>query len=361
MAQRSPTPRDGSAFLPVRADARFGAPGQPQLQELQEMLLLLRGDSVVDWHRLALRNDEDVKRLLLVNSIDVDSPADAERLDTLRAQGVRYVRETLGLRLSDQVAEVDPLELFLIASGRGRFQREACILLKVMHVLYHLDARELRKSLPIPDMHLFTMVEESLGRLFEQLQAAGVPVVEFAWSRKTRESLVTKLLVKRETYAAQVFDRLRFRLVVDRAADILPTLQVMLQRFVPFNYVVPTQTVNTLVDIQPLLRRLSRTRDFSMAPSGEAPAMQNEFTAREYQTLNFVADLPVRVDGLLGGPTDAKGGSVVFVLAEFQIVDRARAIANERGDSSHAKYKHRQHQRVRERLLREPKKVGRSR
>ena len=47
---------------------------------------------------------------------------------------------------------------------------------------------------------------------------------------------------------------------------------------------------------------------------------------------------------------------VVFVLAEFQIVHRARAAANERGDSSHAKYKHRQHQRVRERLLREPKK-----
>jgi uncharacterized protein (TIGR04552 family) len=340
----------------VRSDARVGTPAQLQLQDLHEILLLLRGDSVVDWHRLALRDEEEVKRLLLVNSIDVDAPADVERLATLRSQGVRYVRETLGLRLSDHMAEVDPLELFIIASGRGRYQREACMLLKVMHVLYHLDARELRKSLPIPDVHLFAMVEESLGRLFEQLQAAGVPVVEFAWSRKTKDSLVTKLLVKRETYAAQVFDRLRFRLVVDRAADILPTLHVMLQRFIPFNYVVPSQSANTLVDLRPLLRRVSRARDFSAAPSASAPLPQNEFSAREYQTLNFVADLPVRVDGLLA---DAKGGNVVFVLAEFQIVDRARAAANEQGDSSHAKYKHRQHQRVRERLLREPKKPGR--
>jgi uncharacterized protein (TIGR04552 family) len=355
MAQRSPLPREGSAFLRTRVDARVGSPAQ--LQELHEILLLLRGDSVVDWHRLGLRDMDDVRRLLLVNSIDIDAPADVERLAALHAQGVRYVRDTLGLRLSDQVAEVDPLELFLIASGRARYQREACILLKVMHVIYHLDARELRKSLPIPDVQLFALVEESLGRLFEQLQAAGVPVVEFAWSRKTKDSLVTKLLVKRETYAAQVFDRLRFRLVVDREEDLLPTLHVMLQRFVPFNYVVPTQSVNTLVDTRPLVRRV-RAREFSAVPSTVTHSAPNEFSGPDYQTLNFVADLPVRVDGLLDRPPDTKGGNVVFVLAEFQIVHRERAQLNESGDSSHAKYKHRQHYRVRERLLREPKKTS---
>lgn len=334
-----------------------GSLAELQLQDVHEMLLLLRGDSVVDWHRLGLRDADEVKRLLLVNSIDVDVPSDRERLAALRSQGVRYLRDTLGLRVSEHVAEVDPLELFLMASGRGRYQREACTLLKVMHVLYHLDARELRKSLPIPDVQLFSLVEESLGRLFEQLQAAGVPVVEFAWSRKTKDSLVTKLLVKRETYAAQVFDRLRFRIVVERASDILPTLHVMLERFVPFNYVVPTQSVNTLVDVRTLARRI-RNREFSAVPTVEKPTTPNEFSGPEYQTLNFVADLPVRVDGLLERPADGKGGNVVFVLAEFQIVHRARAIANERGDSSHAKYKHRQHQRVRERLLREPKKTA---
>ena len=52
-------------------------------------------------------------------------------------------------------------------------------------------------------------VERSVADLFEQLRSSGVPVAEFAWSRKTKESLVTKLLVKRETSAARVFDRLR--------------------------------------------------------------------------------------------------------------------------------------------------------
>jgi uncharacterized protein (TIGR04552 family) len=44
------------------------------------------------------------------------------------------------------------------------------------------------------------------------------------------------------------------------------------------------------------------------------------------------------------------------VLAEFQLIDRERAQRNERGESSHTEYKRRQHQRVRERLLREPRK-----
>src|SRR5690606_34134740 len=131
-----------------------------------------------------------------------------------------------------------------------------------------------------------------------------------------------------------------------------------LRRFIPFNYVVPDQTSNTLIDIKPLERRLARTRDFAVVPPKRGPS--NEFSGAGYQVLNFVADLPIRVDRLLDErePDREHYGNVVFVLVEFQIVDQARAAENERGDSSHAQYKHRQHQRVRERLLREPKKQG---
>ncbi|MEM6295822.1 MAG: TIGR04552 family protein, partial [Myxococcota bacterium] len=82
----------------------------------------------------------------------------------------------------------------------------------------------------------------------------------------------------------------------------------------------------------------------------------NEFSGRGYQILNFVADLPVRVEELFEEPPVGRG-SVVFVLAEFQVVDLARRDANETGENSHQNYKHRQYQRVRERLLREPKRA----
>jgi uncharacterized protein (TIGR04552 family) len=328
------------------------------LQDVHEIRLLLRGDSIIDWHRLGLVDAEDVRRLLSVNGLDVDDARDRRRLEALRLEAVRYIRETLGLRLDEHVAaELSVLEIPLVASSRGKYQRQACTLLKVMHILYHLDARELRLALAIPDSELFVLVEQSVASLFDELRAAGVPVEEFSWSRKSKDSLVTKLLVKRETSAARVFDRLRFRLVVRHADDLIPTLRVVLSQFIPFNFVVPDQTVNTLIDLAPLERRLSRTRDFSVAP----PPMQgvtNEFSGAGYRILNFVADLPVRVDKLLATPTpdDDHRSNVVFVLAEFQIVDRDGARRNEQGDSSHTRYKHRQHQRVRERLLRDLRK-----
>jgi uncharacterized protein (TIGR04552 family) len=348
-------------FLPRRESAAaFAGLRQLSLQDVHEIRLLLRGDSIIDWHRLGLVDHEGVRRLLAINGLDVDNPRDRTRLDVLRAEAVRYIRETLGLRLGEHVAsEVSVLELPLIASGRGKYQRQACTLLKVMHIIYHLDARELRMALAIPDSELFSLVEQSVANLFDELRAAGVPVDEFSWSRKSKDSLVTKLLVNRATSAARVFDRLRFRMVVRRAADLLPTLHVMLRQFIPFNFVVPDQTVNSLIDLGPLRKRLSRTRDFSVtAHHGDDAQPANEFSGSGYRVLNFVADLPVRVDQLPHVPdvVDEHRSAVVFVLAEFQIVDRAVAERNEQGDSSHAQYKHRQHQRVRERLLRDLKK-----
>ena len=48
-----------------------------------------------------------------------------------------------------------------------------------------------------------------------------------------------------------------------------------------------------------------------------------------------------------------KPGSVVFVLTEFQICDKATSLHNESGASSHEAYKARQHERVRMRLFRD--------
>jgi uncharacterized protein (TIGR04552 family) len=349
-------PRRESSQLKSELDAGLGL-RELSLQDVHEIRLLLRGDSVIDWHRLGVVDPEGVRRLLAVNGLDVDNPRDRARLDVLRAEAVRYIRETLGLRLDEHVAsEISALELPLLASGRGKYQRQACTLLKVMHIIYHLDARELRMALPFPDSELFSLVEQSVATLFDELRSAGVPVDEFSWSRKTKDSLVTKLLVKRDTSAARVFDRLRFRMVVRHADDLLPTLHVMLRQFIPFNFVVPDQTVNTLIPLGPLERRLSRTRDFSVLTPQPAPP-SNEFSGSGYQILNFVTDLPVRVDHLPGMEEATPNRSaVVFVLAEFQIVDRAGAHKNEEGDNSHVQYKHRQHQRVRERLLRDLKK-----
>lgn len=329
------------------------------LQDLHEIKLLLRSESVIDWHRLYIDDESQARRLFQLCGLDVDSEADQRRLDELRTEAANYISTCLKLRLDDFVNNHAPVEsLPMLASKEGKYQRNACTLLKVMHIIHHLNARELRTVLPIPDSELFAEVESSVVLMFDELRAAGVPVVEFSWSRKTRESQVTKLLVKRETSAARIFDRLRFRVIVENREDLGPTLHVMLHRCIPFNYVAPGQTVNNLVETSQLQSITSNGNE--EAPESD-PTDTNEFSSQKFQVLNFIADLPVRVDTLLeahGIESHDDKGRVVFILAEFQVLDRATAKRNEQGESAHELYKQRQHGRVRERLLRAPGKRG---
>ena len=349
--------RGFEAGTPLALDAPF------DLEDANEMRLLLRGESVVDWHRLDHSTHADSRRLLALNALDWDDPRDRERVEALRAHGVDYVRHVLKLAVDDVVAsEASFLDLPLMASGvigLRKQQRSACTLLKVMHILYHLDARELRTRLALSDSELFESVERSVLDIFDQMQASGAPVVEFQWSRKTRESLLTKMLVKRETSATRVFDRLRFRLIVKRRSDVFAILRLMLHKLIPFNYVVPGQTVNSLVDVG----ALDRIGPSPLTTTEGRGVETNEFSGANFRVLNFIADLPVRVEEFVpADQLDAQGGNVVFVLAEFQILDEATAAANEQGESSHDAYKTRQHQRVRERMLRAPNEArnGRS-
>ena len=324
-------------------------------QDANELLLLLRGESVVDWYRLDYDTEADSRRLLALNSLDWDDPNDRKRVEALRASAVEYLRRVLKLHVDEVVADTAPfVQLPLMASGKlgtRKQQRNSCTLLKVMHILYHLDARELRTQLALSDTDLFESVEQSVLEVFDQLRAMGAPVVEFQWSRKTRDSLVTKMLVKRETSAARVFDRLRFRLIVKERGDILPTLRTMLRKLIPFNYVVPGQSVNSLVGTH----KLDQIGPSPLATNEGRGADLNEFSGANFRVINFIADLPVRVDQLVDPEQiDAQRGNVVFVLVEFQILDIATAQSNEQGESSHSAYKTRQHARVRERMLRAP-------
>lgn len=323
------------------------------LQDANELRLLLRGESVIDWHRLDFETEADSRRLLALNAFDWDDERDRQRIGILRGVAFDYLHRILKFHVDEEVASTAPfISLPLMASGKigsRKQQRSACALLKVMHIMHHLDARELRTRLALSDTELFESVEQSVLEIFDQLRGSGAPVVEFQWSRKTRDSLLTKMLVKKETSAARVFDRLRFRLIVKQREDLLPTLRTMLRKLIPFNYVVPGQTVNNLLD----LRELDGIGP-SRATTEEAPgADANEFSAANFRVINFIADLPVRVDSLVPPEqVDHERGNVVFVLAEFQLIDVATAKANEEGESSHEAYKNRQHARVRERMLR---------
>ena len=341
------------------------------LSDLDAVRLMLHGGSVIDWHRLELYDHEAVDRFLRVNEFDPDADDEMQRLDELRDEAVDYLTRVFQFDIPFHVAEeATPRDLFIIASHDGQYQRWACVVLKVMHIIHHLAGREVMTSLPVADDQVFRATELKVIQIVEELRAAGYPISEFEWSRKPKDSLITKLLAKRSTQAAKVYDKLRFRLTVRSYEDLIPTLAVLTRQLIPFNYVVPGESVNKLIPFDATVTahaRLATLRERLQAehsdeePSGPAP--YNEFSSPNYRIINFVVDLPLRLDAIL--PKDYRVppelGHVVFVLAEFQISDKRTATQNEQGENSHERYKARQHDQVLVRLTRgfaEPETAG---
>jgi uncharacterized protein (TIGR04552 family) len=351
--------------------ARSGAAGGIRpleamgLADVEVLRLLLRGGSVIDWRRLDLEDRGDVDAFLRLNLFDLEDPRDERRVRAILSQAVEYLRSVFGYRVAQAVAQPEDVrELFLLASGVAeprKYRRIACVVLKVMHVIHHLEARELLFRTPIREADLAERVHRRIMAEGERMRARGMPIVEFRGNMKARASLVTKLLAKKESVAAQVFDRLRYRIVTERVDQVPPVVLHLAHTLFPFNYVVPGQTQNSLVKFGELLR--AHPKGEALADALQLPANaerrdpstpRNEFSGKDYRVLNFVVDLPVRIDDLLPplDPMADELGRVVFALVEFQVIDAATAARNEEGDSSHARYKKRQVKRVLRRLSR---------
>lgn len=325
------------------------------LADVDAVRLLLRGESVIDWHRLSYVDHAEVDRFLRLNEFDPESEEELGRLEDLRSDAVEYLSRAFAMAIPDEVAaDLPARDLFLVASSHGPHQKWACVVLKVMHIIHHINGRQALLKMSVSDELIFREIELKVMQVVEQLRAAGAPLSEWEWSRKPLDSTITKLLAKRSTLAANIYDKLRFRLIVPSAEDLVPMLATLTRQLIPFNYVVPGESVNQLVDLPALLRAQEQAGLDSGRVRQSTAVPYNEFSGPEYRIVNFVADLPLRIERLIPRaemPPDIS--HVVFVLTEFQIADKATSIRNESGASSHEAYKARQHERVRMRLFRD--------
>ncbi len=323
------------------------------LLDVEALRHFLLGTSVIDWQRLEFLSRAEVDHFLRLCQFDPDSAMDQAWMRTVLRDSVTYLRETFHYRVPARVAEPAEIhDLFLLASGTGepRFRKIACIVLKICHVIQHIEGRDLFHRLPLAEEAFGAMAEERVQAVFKQMMAEGLPIQEAHSSAKSRDSIISKLLQKAETLAAEIYDRTRFRVVVAERADVLRVLHELTQRLVPFHLVVPGQTLNSLIDF----RAVSGAARAENRPGPLAQAEHNPFSGSSYQMLKFVVDLPLRIEDHLISPeiVAATRARVVNCLVEFQIVDAATAIQNERGENDHARYKRRQKLRVLRRLSR---------
>ena len=340
------------------------------LLDVEALRLVLLGTSVIDWQRLAFTQRSDIDRFLRLCQFDPGSPTDQLWMRGVIDDAVNYLRETFRYRVPSQVAKPDNVQdLFMFASGLGepRFRKISCIVLKLCHVIQHVEGRDLFHRLPMAEEQFGAMAEQRVNEVLQQMRDAGVPIKMARSSVKSRASLISKLLQKAETLAAEIYDRIRFQLVVERREDVLSVLHELTQRMFPFHLVVPSQSHNSLVDFrkicatipswQPFLSELQFGMDFSVGTERNGTTNQSEHNALSgstYQILKFVVDMPLRIEDHLISPEimAATRARTVNCLVEFQIVDAATAALNEQGDNDHERYKARQRLRILRRLSR---------
>ncbi|MGE0328719.1 MAG: TIGR04552 family protein [Polyangiaceae bacterium] len=325
------------------------------LQDTEAIRIILQGGSVIDWHRLNLESEEQARRQLINHDLDPDDPVDRTYIEYIKREAIAYLRRNFSFAIPRPVEQMSMEELMLLASGKGHRQLCACTILKAVQIINHLTGRELLFRLPVSDRELFHLVEEKVYRVVGTMLSQGFPITEFMGGRKSLDSMYTKLLSKPESTAAAIYDKLRFRIVTREPADLLPVLLYLTEQLFPFNYVVPGESVNSIVDLKhyiestPQLSRHSKDLQGPLDPHAAA----NRFSADTYRVINFIADMPVRVPPHimeLAPPGSEELGRTVYMLCEFQLLDSHTEAKNEAGEASHDAYKARQRGAVARRL-----------
>ncbi len=318
------------------------------------MEVVLNGWSSIDSTRLFFTTPDEVRAFLKLNEFDLSRQRDCDRLMAVHNEAVGYLTRELNLQLpSDLLRPENVADFFLLASRPSdpTLQKQACSLLKTMNIINHIDGRELLYNCPISLRDLFSLVEDKIERALSAISRTDSILLKYQGGRKPKESLITKLLCKKETIAAQIYDRVRYRIVTRKKEDIVKVILYLFSMILPFNYLIPEASVNQLIAVD----SGSKLRRIAQAVRMRRPAEREEYSGRNYKVCKFVVDIPIRMENFLassGSHFYREGlGTIVYVLVEFQIVDEETDRSNNAGESSHENYKKRQKQGVITRLM----------
>jgi len=280
------------------------------------------------------------------------------------------------------------------------------IILKVMHTIIHAD-KDLRSNyFNIVQTQIFDRFYKYIFRgdndkLYIGIKGSEdiVQLVDFETkSKKTRESVIIKLLHKAENVAEELFDRVGVRFVTHSRFDTLRVIRFLLEKniVIPHNN-KPSRAINTMIDLprfreahqrvikMALRNNLSEDRFVAAMEreildcnlQGETNE-RNKFTSKSYQSIQFTCRQLIeyknpflqefnelrRIAKKLDPDDNELARRVLnmdispvardirfFYPYEIQIVDNTAFQENSQGDASHQEYKRQQVQSAMKRIF----------
>jgi uncharacterized protein (TIGR04562 family) len=386
--------------------------------------IIISGKSALDsTQTLHLSSMEEVERFISGYGFNLENPIEKAEATGNFQEALSFIRkyflqpenpEGLSLEVPRRIAEIsDVRELFLFASLRypGQMndaaglalQNWACALLKIMHTIAHID-QDLRSSYfadiqkQILDRYYKLIHRDENERLYMADRADDpmrVDLVEFeSKPKKSRDSILLKLLHKPENVAEDIFDRVGLRFVTHTRIDCLRLVKFLKEKtlVMPPN-IKPSRSRNTLVDLDKLRQIWGDIRDqvqkgqmnekelvsrLELAGFGlESEDGKNIHSSKFYKAIQFTArqliklkssiysdlrdlksqarksELPEDVSKLIER-IDLKYAQKeirFFYPYEVQVLDRASFEENEKGRSAHSEYKRAQLQTALRRVM----------
>ena len=152
----------------IYASIKKALSGIVSLSDLEAVRLILQGNSIIDWNRANFRTLQEVEVFLKLHYFDWENPKDIRRLKYLRDSAISYLEEQFQLRFPDAIKYTQDIRtIFITASHTGSFLRDqilCCVVLKLMHVLQHLEAAELRHQLPLAEADLLELAAQKIDK-----------------------------------------------------------------------------------------------------------------------------------------------------------------------------------------------------
>lgn len=297
-----------------------------------EMLdVVVSGQSALDTKNFLgpMSSIEHVQQFLKGYGLDpFDNVTNAELFGTFQ-EALQFIKryflkegnpEGLDLKFPNSILMIsDIIQLFLMATEDKAAKREdrlwAEIILKVMHTIIHAD-KDLRSNyFKIVQIQIFdrfyryTFRDEN-EKLFFGIKGTEdvIPLVDFeAKAKKTRDSVIIKLLHKAENVAEELFDRIGVRFVTHTRFDMLRIIRFLTEKniVVPHNN-KPSRALNSMIDLdkfkeahQRVLKMALRNnlseerflaaleREIQDCRITSKDSQHNMFSSKRYQSIQF--------------------------------------------------------------------------
>ena len=234
------------------------------------MDVLIGGKSSIDLTELNIQSNAEASSFLRSYGYDPETPADRRLIHSVQVEAVTFIEQQLllprewqrGIRPPDELLNCDdPCKLLLWASIKGSEDRWirhwACAVLRVMHTIAHLEGVHRTIDMQAARAQIFSRFEQHLqresdGDIWFGGKNGRVELAQVEWKEaKSRNSIILKLLHKRDNVAETIYDYVGIRLITKNLCDVMLVVKLLHKyNIIVYPNAYPSRARNNLIDIE---------------------------------------------------------------------------------------------------------------